>query len=151
MKFKTRERYTMRMMMSIASLSSDHSPVGLGQVARHSGISRKYLEQLVLPLKNAKLIRSTTGRDGGYFLAKRPEHIRLGDILSAAVGKIAVTDCAIGEEDCTKSMHCNCKSLWTLINHKIVQTLNEHSLSDLLKDNWSSTVENQIESRGKNE
>jgi len=151
MKFKTKERYSMRMMMSIATLSTEQSPVGLGLVAKHSGISRKYLEQLVLPLKNAQLIRATPGRDGGYVLAKSPQKIRLGDIVSAAIGRIAVTDCAIGEEECSKSMHCNCKSLWTLINNRILETLNEHSLSDLLEDNWSSIVKNQLEPRGKNE
>ena len=151
MQFKTRERYSMRMMMSIATLSSPNTPVGLGQVSKHSGISRKYLEQLVLPLRNAALIHATAGRDGGYCLAKEPEKILLGDILRAAVGKIAVTDCAIGEENCNKGMHCNCKALWTLINHRILETLNEHSLSDLLRNDWGCLVEKQMKPRGKNE
>lgn len=141
----------MRIMMSIAALSSDHEPVGLGQVAKHSGISRKYLEQLVLPLKKADLIRSTPGRDGGYFLTRPPRQIRLGEILRAAIGKIAVTDCAVGEEECNKSRYCKCKSLWTLINHRLLETLNEHSLSDLLGDDWSSIVEQHIASRGQDE
>ncbi len=145
MKLKTRERYSLRMMMSIATLSSEINPVGLRKVSKHSGISRRYLEQLVAPMKHASLLQAIAGRDGGYILAKRADDIKLSDIITAAIGKIAVTDCAVGKENCTNSGSCNCKALWSLINHRITETLSEHSLADLLRDDWNSIVERQME------
>ena len=53
MKLGTRPRYSLRLMMAVAKLSSSGSPVGLGEVAQHCSISRRYLEQLVTPLKTA--------------------------------------------------------------------------------------------------
>ncbi|MCP4677382.1 MAG: Rrf2 family transcriptional regulator [Deltaproteobacteria bacterium] len=144
MKLKTRERYSLRMMMCIAKLSSEDHPVGLGKVSQHSGISRRYLEQLVSPLKHASLLRGIAGRDGGYVLAKKPDAIKLGDIITAAIGEIAVTDCAIGKGACKSGELCNCKSLWTLINHRITETLNDHSLADLLRDDWNSVVQREM-------
>ncbi|MDJ0762101.1 MAG: Rrf2 family transcriptional regulator [Myxococcota bacterium] len=145
MKLRTRERYSLRMMMSIATLSSGEKPVGLRQVSKHSGISRRYLEQLVSPLKRAALLQATAGRDGGYVLAKEPEEIKLSDIFTAAIGQIAVTDCAVGEETCNNGEFCNCKALWALLNHKITKTLDEHSLADLLREDWRSVVEGKME------
>lgn len=147
MKLRTRERYSLRMMLSIAELSSDRKPVGLRNVSEHSGISRRYLEQLVPPLRHASLLRAIAGRDGGYLLAKGPEEIKLGDIIEAALGQIAVTDCAVDTGTCTNSDSCNCKALWALINHQITQTLNEHSLADLLRDDWNSIVEGELSHR----
>ena len=151
MKLKTRERYSMRMMTSIAALSNGKTPVGLGRVSAHSGISRRYLEQLVLPMKHARLLGATSGRDGGYFLARSAEKISLGEIFEAAVGKIALSECLVAETACKKEAGCNCKALWSLINHKILNTLNEHSLADLLREDFQSNVNKQIQSRGTDE
>ena len=144
MKLRTRERYSLRMMMSIAKLSSEKKPVGLSNVSKHSGISRRYLEQLVPPLRHASLLHAISGRDGGYLLAKGPEQIKLGEIITAALGKIAVTDCAVCADACTNSSTCNCRDLWALINYRITETLNEHSLADLLRDDWHSIVEGEL-------
>ncbi|MCP4604015.1 MAG: Rrf2 family transcriptional regulator [Proteobacteria bacterium] len=84
MKLKTRERYSLRMMMAIAKLSSDENPVGLGVVSRHCGISRRYLEQLITPLKNAALVRSLSGRGGGYSLAREATDIKVNDVKTVA-------------------------------------------------------------------
>ncbi len=144
MKLKTRERYSLRMMMAIAKQSSEKNPVGLKEVAHHSGISRRYLEQLVTPLKNASLLRGISGRGGGYALAKPADEIRLGEIIEAAIGPIAVTECAVGAGDCVKSEFCNCKDLWTLINVRIRQVLNDYTLNDLLNKNWSKKMDKEL-------
>lgn len=144
MKLRTRERYSLRMMMAIAKLSSETKPVGLNEVSRHSGISRRYLEQLVPALKNAGLLRALSGRGGGYMLAKKVDEIKLGDILVAAIGPIAVTECAVGAGDCLQADYCNCKGLWELINYKIVQILSEYTLADLTNENWLAMVRDHM-------
>ncbi|MCP4600467.1 MAG: Rrf2 family transcriptional regulator [Proteobacteria bacterium] len=144
MKLKTRERYSLRMMMSIAKLSSEVSPVGLREVSEQCCISRRYLEQLVAPLKNASLLRAISGRGGGYTLARRAEEIKLGDIITAAIGPIAITECAVGSEECMHSDFCNCKSLWALINHKIMHVFYQYSLADLIDQKWPEKVSKEM-------
>jgi Rrf2 family protein len=146
MKLRTRARYSLRMVMAIAKLSSGNGPVGLGEVSRHCGISRRYLEQLVTPLRNAQLVRSLSGRGGGYALARNPEQIKLRDIITAAIGPIAVTDCAVDPKTCISSEYCNCQGVWALINMRVNQVLNEYSLADLLDKNFQKKVQKEIQS-----
>ena len=144
MKLKTKERYSLRMMMTIARLSSNEKPVGLREVSKHSGISRRYLEHLVPPLRNASLLRSIAGRGGGYVLSKPAQEIKLGEIIVAAIGPIAVTECVVDNGNCLQSDFCNCKALWSLINHRITQVLYDYSLHDLVEENWKDRVAEEL-------
>lgn len=144
MKLKTRERYSLRLMMTVAKLSSARRPVGLNVVSERAGISRRYLEQLVPPLKNASLLVAISGRSGGYALAKPPEEIFLGEIISAAIGPIAVTDCAVGNDDCLHRDFCHCRSLWSLINFKITEIFNKYTLADLISEEWTARVKKEM-------
>ncbi len=144
MKIRTRARYSLRFMIALGKLSSDGDPVGLGDISRQSGISRRYLDHLVVPLKNASLIRGRSGRAGGYVLAKQTNEIKLGDIIEAAIGPIAITDCAVEPELCMFSDFCNCKDLWMLINHRITAVLDEYTLADMLNQSWSKKVKEEL-------
>lgn len=136
MKIRTRARYSLRMMMSIAKLSNGGNRIGLGEVAKHCGISRRYLEQLVTALRNASLLRSVAGRGGGYTLAKDADQIKIGEIIEAAIGPIAISDCVLDAEPCIQSDYCSCRVLWTLINNRITEVLREYSLADVIDDSW---------------
>jgi Rrf2 family cysteine metabolism transcriptional repressor len=140
MKIGTRARYSLRFMIALGRLSSGEEPVGLGDVSRVAGISRRYLDHLVVPLKSASLIRSRAGRGGGYVLARPPERIKLGDIIEAAVGPIAVTECAVVPEMCIAAEFCDCRDLWVLINRRITAVLNDYTLADMLSENWPAMV-----------
>ncbi|MGD8393853.1 MAG: Rrf2 family transcriptional regulator [Candidatus Eiseniibacteriota bacterium] len=145
MKLRTRARYSLRMMMAIASLSSDGRHVGLGEVASRCSISRKYLEQLVTALRNAQLVRAHAGRSGGYALARRPDEIRVREIIEAAIGPIAVTDCAGDPGSCGYAEFCHCWGLWSLINHRVTEVLDEHTLADILDDDWLGKVREELD------
>jgi Rrf2 family protein len=144
MKLNTRARYSLRLMMAIAKLSAKDKHVHLGEIAEHCHISRRYLDQLVSPLKNAQLVRSVPGRSGGYALAKDAADIRIGEIVEAAIGPIAVTECAASPDMCISSDYCNCRGLWALLNWKISQVLYEYSLADILEKGWDKKVRKQL-------
>jgi Rrf2 family protein len=59
----------------------DQNPVQIGEISKRQDISVKYLEQLIRPLKQAKLVTSVRGPKGGHLLAKKPEKITLGQIV----------------------------------------------------------------------
>jgi len=144
-KLRTRARYSVRLMMTLARHSRGDKPVGLGIVAEKSGLSRGYLEQLVVALRNAHLLRSVSGRKGGYLLARSPEQIRVGEIVEAASGPIEVTDCVADVDSCMHAEFCTCRPLWELINLRIIEVLYDYTLADLLKTDWSQRVLEQIE------
>jgi len=94
MKLSTRPRYAIRLMLDISRYSKQGEPVHLREIATRNNLSKGYLEQLVVSLKNAQLIRSFSGRGGGYLLVRPPEQITILEIVEATIGQINIVDCS---------------------------------------------------------
>ena len=56
----------------------------------------------------------------------------MAEIISAAIGPIAIIDCAIDSGDCIQKEFCSCRSLWRLINQSIEEVLQSYTLADLI-------------------
>lgn len=145
MKLSTRARYALRSMIEIARLSNDSKPTSLERVAQSTQISRRYLEQLAIPLKNARLLRGFSGKGGGYMLARPPEEVKVGQIMEAAIGPISIVHCVSHPELCLKAEVCECRLLYVLINRRITQVLNEFSLADLVDKDWLKKMMRKLE------
>lgn len=136
MKISTRGRYALRMMLDIACHGGRNTPVSLASVSERTRISHGYLEQVALALRSARLVRGVAGRHGGYTLSWPPEEITVGQILEAALGPIRVVDCVEEPETCTLADYCECRLVYSLINLRIREVLEELTLADLADPNW---------------
>ncbi|MDP8263960.1 MAG: Rrf2 family transcriptional regulator [Candidatus Aceula lacicola] len=87
MKLSTKGKYGTRLMLDLA-LNYGKRQLLLKEIASNQGISEKYLWQLISPLKNAGLINSTRGTQGGYELAKPPKSITLEEIVLPLEGPL---------------------------------------------------------------
>jgi len=131
MKLSTQARYAIRSMLAISRLSENQRPVSLGEVAKRAHLSRKYLEQLVIKLKRASLVQGVRGRCGGYVLSRRPDEIRVGQIVEATIGPISIVDCVLDPGTCVLSESCECRGPYCLLNDKIREVLHGFTLADL--------------------
>jgi len=131
MKISTRPRYALRLMLDISRHAADEKPVHLAEIARRNDLSKGYLEQLVVSLKNAGLIRGFSGRTGGYRLMRPQGEISLLEIFEAILGPIHLVECVGHPEDCMRSDACECRILWELLHLRITNALAEYSLQDL--------------------
>ena len=118
-------------MIYLADHTDSNTPTQLGEVATNQNLSMRYLEQLVMPLKSAGLLRSVHGKHGGYFLTRRPENISINEIVEASIGPIRLLDCLNPDVECSFSKHCGSHDLWSKINGAITDILSEHTLADL--------------------
>lgn len=135
MKLSTRARYALRMMVVFARHQEDGElVVSLNNVASESHVSRRYLEQLVIGLKNGALIRGKSGKGGGYALAQPADQIKIRQIIESAIGPINIVECVLKPELCLQSDFCECRSLYGLINRKITSVLDGIVLADLVDD-----------------
>jgi Rrf2 family protein len=134
MKLTTRARYALRAMIQIARNSEEGKPVNLSDIAAKTQVSRRYLEQLVMPLKSASLLRGMSGKDGGYVLARPADQIRVGEIVEAAIGPINIVDCVENPESCMKADWCECRPLYVMLNDRITDAFNAFTLADLAED-----------------
>jgi Rrf2 family protein len=132
MKLSTRARYALRMMTVFAKHTNGNNVISLNQVSEESRVSRRYLEQLVIGLKNNALIRGKSGKGGGYTLAQPAEEIRIRQIVESAIGPVNIVECVLNPDICLKSEFCECRVLYSLINRRITSVLDGLVLADLL-------------------
>lgn len=135
MKLSTRGRYGLMMMLDLAQHGTEE-PVSLRAVADRQQLSESYLEQLVSPLRDAGLLRSVRGKQGGYMLARSPSEITVGDIVRAVEGPIAPVECVNDqvEVDCPRYPECPTRSVWLRLRDSITQVLDSINLADLVAD-----------------
>jgi Rrf2 family protein len=111
-------------------------PISLAEVAADEDLPRAYLEQLIIPLRDAGIVHSTRGARGGYALARPPAEVTLADALRALEGPLAPMICA--SEDpaeahaCLRLGACSVNSLWIKVRDAIGGVLDATSLADLI-------------------
>src|ERR1700738_2749556 len=97
-KVSTRGDYASRALLSLALHAGESKPTSVRDIAERTGLPQPYLEQILLALKGAGLVRSKRGVGGGYVLARSPDDITLGAIVSAVHGPLAVGDFGLPPE-----------------------------------------------------
>lgn len=131
MKLSTKGRYAARLMLDLATQYGEGF-VHLKDVAGRQEISRKYLGQLIPPLKKAALITSNRGAHGGYRLARAPSDIRLGEVVRAVEGDLAIVECVAAPDICPRVSSCVTRDIWILMGDRITELLDSITLEDLV-------------------
>ena len=119
------------MMLDLAQ-HYDEGPIQMGDIARRQDISVKYLEQLIIPLKKADLIKSVRGPKGGYMLARPPEEITIGEIVKVLEGGINLSDCIGNPDECNRSSSCLTRGIWEEATKAMYDRLNSITLSKFI-------------------
>jgi len=130
MKLSTRTRYGVRLMLDLARCYGD-GPVYLSDIAVREDISKKYLSQIIIPLRNQGLVRSTRGAHGGYTLSRPPGEITLWEIMEPLEGGDSLVDCVEHASACHRVPTCAARDIWTMVGRKISETLDSVTLGDL--------------------
>jgi Rrf2 family protein len=132
MKLSTRSRYGTRLMVDMAQHYHD-GPIHLANVAKRQGISVKYLEQIIIPLKKAHYIQSVRGPKGGHALAKPPEEITVGEIVALLEEGASFVDCSDHDRSCERSSTCLTRHLWKEAAQAMFDKLNAITLADVME------------------
>src|ERR1051325_130963 len=85
-------KYGLKAMIALAK-EHGHGPVLIGDLAEHEAIPKKFLENILLALRNRGLVHSRKGPGGGYQLGRAPEAISVGDIVRTLGGPLARASC----------------------------------------------------------
>ena len=130
MKFSTRDRYALRLMVELANRPNDLIP--LKDISDKQRISLKYLEQIVTPLARVGLVKSERGSQGGYRLTKDPADYTAGEILRAIEGSVAPIPC-LGSvtNECPMSEQCFTLPFWAGPDEGINQYIDSVTLEQL--------------------
>ena len=131
MKLSTRSRYGTRMMLALAR-QLDNGPIQISDIAKKEKLSVKYLEQLILPLKQAGFINSFRGPKGGHVLAKPPQDISIGDIVRVLEGSLCLTECCDNPKLCPKARECSTRNLWQEATRAMYDKLDSVTLRQMV-------------------
>ena len=130
MRLSTRSRYAIRALLDLA-IHAEEGPVLVREIAEREDISVRYLEQLLLPLKAANLVRATRGANGGFTLAKHPAEINLREVIQITEGTTAFTECADDAGICPRSNTCLLIDVWNEVTEAANKVLEATSLESL--------------------
>jgi len=130
----TRGDYASRALLSLSLHAGESKPTSVRDIAERTGLPQPYLEQILLALKGAGLVRSKRGVGGGYILARRPEEITLAQIVSAVEGPIVAGD--FGEPHtngaCDHEGQCVLLAVWASVGEHMREHLDSYTLADMV-------------------
>lgn len=133
MKVSTRGDYASRALLSLA-LHENAGPTSVRDIAERTGLPQPYLEQILLALKGAGLVRSKRGVGGGYVLARTPAEITLGEIVAAVDGPIVAGD--FGEPHtngaCDHEGQCVLLGVWSDVGKHMRHLLDSFTLEQMV-------------------
>ena len=134
MKLTNKGRYAVMAMADLASNVKD-GPISLAEISLRQNISLAYLEQIFLKLKNNKLVRSSRGAAGGYFLEKPASEIKLSNIIYAVDEEVKTLNCKKNSKrGCNnKATKCITHNLWDQLDQHINGFFEKVKLQDLTK------------------
>jgi Rrf2 family protein len=133
MRVSTRGDYACRALLSLALHAGEAAPTSVRDIAERTGLPQPYLEQILLALKGAGLVRSKRGVGGGYILARAPADIRLSDVVSAVDGPITLGDFGEPHQDgaCDHEGQCVLLAIWHVVGEQIQRHLDGYTLADV--------------------
>jgi Rrf2 family protein len=110
-------------------------PITGREIAASEQLPVDYVEQILLRMRRAGLVRSTRGAHGGYELAKAPAEVSIRAVIEASEASTFDLHCVshpVGEERCSSSQTCSIRPVWMLLQQRIDDVLEGVCLADLL-------------------
>lgn len=129
----TRGDYACRALLSLALHQEASGPISVRDIAERTGLPQPYLEQILLALKGAGLVKSKRGVGGGYVLSRPASEIRLSEVISAVDGPITLGDFGQPHTDgsCDHEGQCVLLAIWNLAGDHMRKHLESYTLDDI--------------------
>jgi Rrf2 family protein len=144
MRLSTKSRYGLRAALAIAR-KHGKEPAKRKDIAQKEGLSNSYLENILLILRNHKIVETSRGVKGGYALRRSPAEITVYDIVNALEGPLSIVDCVEKPKSCPKAPLCIAKAVWCDLAAAVKDALEKVTLQMLLdRERKSGTIEYSI-------
>ena len=113
-------------------------PVHIQDIAEQQNIPKKFLEAILLELRNAKILHSKKGKGGGYYLYRKPEEVNLMEIMRLMDGAIAMLPCVSLNyyepcEECRDEKNCGIRDVFMGVRDDTLRILSESNLAQILE------------------
>lgn len=128
-------KYGIKALAYIAK-QPNKKPVQTAEIAKSENISHKFLESILLLLKNSGFLGAKKGKGGGYYLIKEPADVKMTQIIRVLEGPIAMLPCVSLNyyekcDDCPDERTCSVNALMIQVRDSTLKVLGENTLADL--------------------
>jgi Rrf2 family protein len=128
-------KYALKALFLLAR-DQDRGPILISEIAERERIPKKFLELILLDLKNHGILQSRKGKGGGYLLARSPEAITLGTVVRITQGPLALTPCVSETayrrcEECLDERTCGIRLAMKEVRDLTAKVLDGTSLADI--------------------
>jgi Rrf2 family protein len=132
MRINCKGDYALKTILDLA-LNYANGVVTIGDLAQRAHIPAKFLEQVLLDLKRGGFVESKRGKFGGYFLAKIPSQIKLGEVIRFINGPIEPIACIEKNySDCHDIYKCVFRSIWQEVTRATSNIIDNITFEDLV-------------------
>lgn len=115
-------------LILLSNISKSKKPLSVSVVAKKNQISTKFLSQIAGELRKAGMLTSREGVSGGYVLAKKPDQIRILDVLKTLDGELVEGKCFEDDHECV----CGAGDMWEEVREQLNRTIGEKTVADLV-------------------
>ncbi len=140
MKLTMKSDYGLRAMLDLAQYYGQ-GPIQCSDIAHRQDIPEYYLDQLLIALRKAGLIRSVRGPQGGHLLARAPSQIMMGEVIQALDGNLAPMECVTDPTSCSQSAGCALRDVWLKVDEFTQQLVMSTSIEELARKHRAVAVE----------
>ncbi len=130
-------KYGLKSLLYLAR-KYDQGPILISDLAREERIPKKFLELILLALKNNGILQSRKGKGGGYYLGRPPREISVGNIVRVLEGPLAPVPCVSETayarcQECLDERTCGIRLVMKDVRDAISSILDNTSLADMLE------------------
>jgi Rrf2 family protein len=138
-------KYALKALIFLAK-EKERGPILISEISERERIPRKFLELILLELKNQGILQSKMGKGGGYYLGRSPSDIYLGSVIRMFDGALAPLPCASKRyyrkcEECLDETTCEIRRVMLEVKAAILQVLDKTSVADTLNKRAGTTFE----------
>ena len=128
-------QYAIRATFELAK-KSGHGPVKISEIAEAQAIPARFLEVILNQLRQAGFVQSRRGAEGGYFLARQPDKITVGEIIQFIEGPIVPIACMTDKDGSRCSLHGSCvfMGMWQRVAKASSDVYAHTTLQDLIDE-----------------
>ena len=134
MRISKKTDYALRALFTLVDPHGG-APIPIRELARRNDVPKRFLEQIMLGLKSQGWVDSTAGIRGGYFLAKNPAKITLGEVVRHFDGILAPIDCVsvTGYQRCSQESVCRFRRVFYDARNFVADLMDRSTLADVAK------------------
>ncbi len=130
-------RYAIKALVVLGKIFGE-APMQISKIASEEHIPKKFLEQILLDLRNAGLLYSKKGAGGGYGLVKDPAEIFVVQVLRLTGGPVALLPCVSLNfyqkcDECSNEATCGVRDVFLEVRNATLKILSETSIADVIR------------------